>query len=674
MFSLKDRHKSSTTADNSPSSSSSSSSTSTSSNRTSYRKSTKSSMDYSMLPKKIIKATLSYNAQHQHELSFEKGDFFHVVGRENDHHWFAVNNPLTNITGLVPVSYFEVVDKTTRTMNAVQPVLPLDHHHAGYKQGTLNQRFSIQPLQQQQQKHCYGLVLYDFVAERPDELDCKANEAIIVIAQSNKEWFVAKPIGRLGGPGLIPVSFVQLHDIITDSRISLPTDRNPSSSFSSASETTSATASPRISITIPKLEDWKKQTQKYEASSILVGDPPSSAALNHDDRQKNMMPFKSSAGAGAPGRFSLSSSMSSSLSDQYHKHSTSRRQTKLLQPISSSIDPIITVMQQQRCSYESTSTTPRRNSEFIVVKDRKAKQRQSQLHHPSLYTPLPATLSDNATTDHTMKMPIVVEITVDSFVFQDGKYWFVLHAIADNGKHRILRRTYECFYQSHVHMLQTFPEEAGKGEKRRILPFMPGPLDEVDDYITEQRREDLDLYCKTLLALPFYLSTCNIVQVELLGLKNGDVESDNAPTSTTTKENYSIQSTANFANDELLPTASAGLPATKTKSAPGFSGTGGTGTTTTYSTDMYYNSGVGKVKIKIVHKDDIFAVKIPADCTLQELELRVTDRLGGTLGKMKYKDDVHHQDATYLPLETELDMEEAFILAIQRGKLTIVVE
>lgn len=133
MFSLKDRHKSSSRAgtsihslsshrtslvkSKSPSSFSSSSSSSSSS----------SPIDYALLPKKIIKATLSYTAQSQHELSFEKGDFFHVVGRENDHHWFAVNNPLTNVHGLVPVSYFQVVDKATRTMSVLQPVLP-----AGY--------------------------------------------------------------------------------------------------------------------------------------------------------------------------------------------------------------------------------------------------------------------------------------------------------------------------------------------------------------------------------------------------------------------------------------------------------------------------------------------------------------------------------------------------------------
>lgn len=42
-------------------------------------------------------------------------------------------------------------------------------------------------------------VQYDFTAERNDELEAKKGEPIIVIAQSNHEWFVAKPIGRLGG-------------------------------------------------------------------------------------------------------------------------------------------------------------------------------------------------------------------------------------------------------------------------------------------------------------------------------------------------------------------------------------------------------------------------------------------------------------------------------------------
>lgn len=66
------------------------------------------------LPKKIIKALCDYKAQGPHEISFQKGDFFHVIGRENDTEWFEASNPATNVRGIVPVSYFQVIDKTEK--------------------------------------------------------------------------------------------------------------------------------------------------------------------------------------------------------------------------------------------------------------------------------------------------------------------------------------------------------------------------------------------------------------------------------------------------------------------------------------------------------------------------------------------------------------------------------
>ena len=84
----------------------------------------------------------------------------------------------------------------------------------------------------------YGIVMYDFQAERADELEAKAGEAIIVIAQSNPEWFVAKPIGRLGGPGLIPVSFIELRDMQSGQAVVDPLD-----------------AVRRAGV--PKVEEWK---------------------------------------------------------------------------------------------------------------------------------------------------------------------------------------------------------------------------------------------------------------------------------------------------------------------------------------------------------------------------------------------------------------------------------
>lgn len=98
----------------------------------------------------------------------------------------------------------------------------------------------------------YGIVMYDFQAERADELEAKAGEAIIVIAQSNPEWFVAKPIGRLGGPGLIPVSFVEIRDMSTDTAV-----QNPQDAVKRAG--------------VPRVEEWKKMAAEYKNSSITLG-------------------------------------------------------------------------------------------------------------------------------------------------------------------------------------------------------------------------------------------------------------------------------------------------------------------------------------------------------------------------------------------------------------------
>ncbi|KAJ9101101.1 hypothetical protein QFC21_003319 [Naganishia friedmannii] len=98
----------------------------------------------------------------------------------------------------------------------------------------------------------YAVVQFDFVAERPDELDAKAGEPIIVIAQSNHEWFVAKPIGRLGGPGLIPVSFVEIRDPVTSRPI-----ENVAQILAQGQ--------------VQRIEEWKSATARYKENSIPLG-------------------------------------------------------------------------------------------------------------------------------------------------------------------------------------------------------------------------------------------------------------------------------------------------------------------------------------------------------------------------------------------------------------------
>jgi bud emergence protein 1 len=43
---------------------------------------------------------------------------------------------------------------------------------------------------------------------------------------------------------------------------------------------------------------------------------------------------------------------------------------------------------------------------------------------------------------------------------------------------------YIDFYDFQINFLHEFPAEAGKQDQTRILPFIPGPLDTVNDDIT----------------------------------------------------------------------------------------------------------------------------------------------------------------------------------------------
>ncbi|GAA5879983.1 hypothetical protein JCM16303_004426 [Sporobolomyces ruberrimus] len=246
-------------------------------------------------PKRVIRAIASYKASTPQELNFEEGDFFHVVSDEGGEDWFDAANPMTGARGLVPADHFQVLGRNVRENplsgqaskksstgassggsggaggsgshsswgkpggggggaqfqnspygngNSTSPPPSAAAAPAGLGRPISSSSPRHQPL--------YGVVQYDFVAERADELDAKRGEPIIVIAQSNHEWFVAKPIGRLGGPGLIPVAFVEIQDMSTGKPV-----ENVAELIKSA--------------VVPKVEEWKKMTADYKSASIPLG-------------------------------------------------------------------------------------------------------------------------------------------------------------------------------------------------------------------------------------------------------------------------------------------------------------------------------------------------------------------------------------------------------------------
>lgn len=225
---------------------------------------------------------------------------------------------------------------------------------------------------------------------------------------------------------------------------------------------------------------------------------------------------------------------------------------------------------------------------------------------------------------------------------------------------------------------------------------MPGPLADIDEEITgrlsicgteefrmwywsiaAERRRDLDKYCKDLLALPGYLAECSLVQDQLFGINDGDIETDYDPrTGMSARDSYSagmdsstyqkrrsspppantkaapseqMQATA---HEDRLPTrkpSSAGKKVSPNRAPPGGQPTQST------------------VKVKIIFRDDIIAFRVPADCRFGPLSDKITERLGFE-PLLTYKDEFSGER---LPLENEADMDEAFQGALTSGKLTV---
>ncbi|GAV53666.1 hypothetical protein ZYGR_0AK01680 [Zygosaccharomyces rouxii] len=194
-------------------------------------------------PEKWIRAISSYRSQTPKEVSFTEGEVFVVLEEERE--WYQALNPSTKKQGLVPRGYFEPADRNRS----------ISRHASMMSQQSDISKMGI----------LYAIVLYDFQAEKGDELTSYAGENLFICAHHNFEWFIAKPIGRLGGPGLVPVGFVSIIDITTG--YATGNDVKDDINF----------------VNLPTVQEWKTNIARYKASNISLGSvehaQPSSAPV-----------------------------------------------------------------------------------------------------------------------------------------------------------------------------------------------------------------------------------------------------------------------------------------------------------------------------------------------------------------------------------------------------------
>lgn len=70
-------------------------------------------------PLKVIRAILSHRSNSPNQLSFEKGDFFHVINDSPQPGWYEAHNPSTGARGLVQIYMFEEFTKGSALYVAV---------------------------------------------------------------------------------------------------------------------------------------------------------------------------------------------------------------------------------------------------------------------------------------------------------------------------------------------------------------------------------------------------------------------------------------------------------------------------------------------------------------------------------------------------------------------------
>lgn len=236
---------------------------------------------------------------------------------------------------------------------------------------------------------------------------------------------------------------------------------------------------------------------------------------------------------------------------------------------------------------------------------------------------------------------------IPRYCFAEDKYWFVIEAALEDGRHWELSRYYEDFYDFQIALLTEFPAEAGNtGTQKRSLPYMPGPVNYVTDAITEGRQHNLDMYVKNLLTQPPYISRCTLVK-QFFAPREGDYEIDPSAVNeeyrlSGASQQSSTDSPTNGASRQssrgnLNGAGYSGLSAAPARTSPGLRANGQQPTRQTSSLSQSTNSASpglngaqqqpSAIKIKIKKGDETIAIRVPTEIQFQQLYDKIRDRL-----------------------------------------------
>ena len=198
-------------------------------------------------PKMVIRATTDYVPESPHELSFHKGDFFyvHTSADPGQQSWIEACNPATDARGYVPLTHFEIISRTKpRATVPLSTKSELNPNGLPRTPSTTESFISNSSSSVCTNGGTFATMKFDFKAELPHELSAKEGEGVFVMARSNDEWLVAKPLEYLSAPGLIPTSYITFRDMRSGQALS--SEENVS-----------------VLSGIPSVYEWGEQNKRY---------------------------------------------------------------------------------------------------------------------------------------------------------------------------------------------------------------------------------------------------------------------------------------------------------------------------------------------------------------------------------------------------------------------------
>ncbi|KAJ1679823.1 bud emergence protein 1 [Spiromyces aspiralis] len=520
-------------------------------------------------PKKIIRALRDHTASMPGHLSFEAGDFFYVVEEDLSKQLYHVSNPLANTKGLVPMEIFEVLDRredrirrsNNRSISSsdkrssrgssvlrrpsVSKII-VDTPGASPTPSTTSSTFQPRPRQMsalvnnsgigrvRRDSHSHlcqvhGMVLYDFHGETEDELSVSKDEPIMVVAQSNEEWFLVKPMVRVAGPGLVPVSFVELRDHITGKPVpDLGELYN------------------RYGITLPTVSEWKREMLawgKVRCSALLNVSPTSassSCAGPTSAKEANTLPTPNSMTSVSCNEGNRASALvASSISGAATATTSPLAASSVYQgptadtvafptapPSASAIPQASSLLATSRPLHRRT---PSHSTAHISLVPPTLKQR-GRAHTTSSTT---SSIADRSSirlcpkSRHGSMASInrspneqlppfapgdVAKAEVSDVICKDGAYLYKLAITFTDNSERNIYRSYEDFCQSQADLIDLVKRVNSGTEYLKDMPRLSPPQSYVNDSICARRQSELHNYVQYLIEQSEAIVCCPPVQ------------------------------------------------------------------------------------------------------------------------------------------------------------------